>query len=350
LKAGAVHVVLGVKWGSAVNAACFVRNFCSRWSLAARRATPCCSLASALARLRLAATFTLLQSMLSCARKRFCLPQAVPALCCSSQCPQAVRRLHADHCPQHEGPRTICGLAALLLSCAFATRFTPARWSTPNGMPQNGPKNGIRVKLPLGPEASPGFHRQQVRRPAPPGQQRGALKDGRGVPPSVSQRHTEARSMTPQEIVKTSTEENPVYIFIVRGCANCIALKRTIDKEFGRTGYKFMCVRLLCVCGNQLGSLLRPTESTSVSRAWCREVDKLPGMEQTALMDYLKELTGVPSQPWLFLRGVLPCLAQSRPRPALCLRNSRPAWCRQVRGQVRRHREAAAGRRAEDDA
>ena len=35
----------------------------------------------------------------------------------------------------------------------------------------------------------------------------------------------------------------------------------------------------------------------------CRELDKLPGMEGTALMDYLKELTGVDKQPWLFLKG-----------------------------------------------
>jgi len=196
---------------------------------------------------------------------------------------------------------------------------------------------------PQGLEAFPGLmHSSFVSRKS-----LGILKGGPRY--TLSQRHVEARSMTPQEIVKTSTEENPVYIFIVRGCANCIALKRTIDKEFGRTGYKFMCAHLLCACSDRLGSLLSPTERVSFT-AWCREVDKLPGMEQTALMDYLKELTGVPSQPWLFLRGVLPCLAASRMRLALCLRDSRPAWCRQVRGQVRRHREAAAGRGVEDDA
>ncbi|KAK9843457.1 hypothetical protein WJX81_003966 [Elliptochloris bilobata] len=78
---------------------------------------------------------------------------------------------------------------------------------------------------------------------------------------------------TPQQIVAQKTADNPVFLFVIRGCANCIALKRTIDKEYRRSGYKFM------------------------------ELDKLPGMESTALMDYLKEITGVDKQPWLFLKG-----------------------------------------------
>ena len=40
-----------------------------------------------------------------------------------------------------------------------------------------------------------------------------------------------------------------------------------------------------------------------LNKSSCRELDKLPGMEGTALMDYLKELTGVDKQPWLFLKG-----------------------------------------------
>ena len=46
---------------------------------------------------------------------------------------------------------------------------------------------------------------------------------------------------TPQQIVDQSTSQNPIYIFVIRGCANCTALKRTIDKEFRRTGYQYMC-------------------------------------------------------------------------------------------------------------
>lgn len=46
---------------------------------------------------------------------------------------------------------------------------------------------------------------------------------------------------TPQQIVDQSTSQNPIYIFVIRGCANCTSMKRTIDKEFRRTGYQYMC-------------------------------------------------------------------------------------------------------------
>ena len=62
-----------------------------------------------------------------------------------------------------------------------------------------------------------------------------------------------------------------------------------------------------------------------LNKSSCRELDKLPGMEGTALMDYLKELTGVDKQPWLFLKGkaathwfMLACSVPSTPLSACC--------------------------------
>lgn len=61
---------------------------------------------------------------------------------------------------------------------------------------------------------------------------------------------------TPQQIVAQNTTENAVFVFVIRGCANCIALKRTIDKEYRRSGYKFMCVHVLAHCAACVRSVL----------------------------------------------------------------------------------------------
>ena len=67
--------------------------------------------------------------------------------------------------------------------------------------------------------------------------------------------------------------ENPVFLYTKRGCSTCQDLKRYLDKEYGRNKFKF------------------------------EELDKLPGMEQTAIEDYLDATHGGHSLPRLFIKG-----------------------------------------------